>query len=262
MARRRHEFGSKQQSQQAAPRAADPPAKPEKPKPEKAKPPKPAPPGKAGWNLWSRLLVSLLVSGHMLAVFVAPWSLITSDALPPNFRLFDEQGNPVAPPPESSREWQKPVVVRWLSEHLTHYQNLVFINHGYEFFAPDPAGTHIMRYRVTRPDGQVVEGTFPDRNVHRPRLFYHRHMMLSEQTAGHGPSSGQNYADHLATVHGGESQVDLVYHGLLPPYRVLDETPLDAPSTYRVLASLQGKPRVPETPPVELPAAETLEAPR
>ncbi|MEM9354374.1 MAG: hypothetical protein AAGA92_15310 [Planctomycetota bacterium] len=261
MARRRQELGAKQ-SQQATPRAAEPAAKPEKPKPEKAKPSKPAPAGGVGWSLWTRLLVSLLVSGHMLAVFVAPWSLMTADALPPNFRLFDDQGNPVAPPPESSREWQKPIVVDWLSSKLTHYQNLVFINHGYEFFAPDPAGTHIMRYRVTRPDGQVVEGTFPDRKTHRPRLFYHRHMMLSEQTAGHGPSSGQNYADHLATVHGGESEVELVFHGLLPPYRVLEETPLDARSTYRVLASLQGKPRVAKTPPVELPPTQPQGAPR
>jgi hypothetical protein len=128
-----------------------------------------------------------------------------------------------------------------------HYLNLIYMNHGYEFFAPDPGGTHLISFRVTKPDGTTVEGRFPDLEVQWPRLLYHRHMMLAEQTQMMGRASGQSYADHLATLHDGPSRIDWMIHMLLSPQQVKDGTPLDDRSTYQVIESLEGRPRSAET---------------
>ena len=121
------------------------------------------------------------------------------------------------------------------------------------FSLPDPAGTHLISYRVTKPDGTAVEGSFPDLDAQWPRLFYHRHMMLAEQTQVMGRASGQHYADHLATLHGGPSRIDWMIHMLLSPRQVIEGKPLDDRSTYQVLESLDGRPRTTAT--VEGPIA-------
>ena len=122
------------------------------------------------------------------------------------------------------------------------YLNLLYLNHGYEFFAPDPAGTFVIDYQVTQADGKVIEGRLPSLELQWPRLFYHRHMMLAEQTQLMELSALQ-YANHLATLYGGPSQLELKMHQLLPPHRVADETPLDAPSTFHSIGTVTGRPR-------------------
>lgn len=184
--------------------------------------------------------MSLLVTAHLAAVFSAPWDLATVDALPPGY--MPAAGQSQLPPPNSTA-WQEPLVPRTLRRFYRHYLNLLYLNHGYEFFAPDPAGTHVIGYRVTRPDGSTVEGRFPDLKDQWPRLLYHRYMMLAEQTEMMGPESGRHYADYLATLYGGPSRIDLVIHLLLSPQKVLEGTSLDAQSTYKVLASVNGQPR-------------------
>ncbi len=210
-------------------------------------PPKPSPPqsssrGGSGlpWHVAWRCLVSLFVALHLTAVFSAPWDLATQSALPPGYMA--PQGQPDLPPANSS-VWQRPAVTRALRSFFSHYLNLAYLNHGYEFFAPDPAGTHVINYRVTRSDGSTVEGQFPDLKEQWPRLLYHRHMMLAEQTEMMGRESGLHYADYLATLHSGTCRLEWAIHFLLSPQRVLDGTPLDAPSTYQVIASLNGNPR-------------------
>ena len=204
------------------------------------------------WHVAWRLLVSLLVVTHLVAIVSAPWSLSTSPALPPGY--VPPPGQPELPIPESA-VWQQPIVPQTLHKFFTPYLNLTYTNHGYEFFAPDPGGSHIIRYRVASPSGEMVEGEFPNRQQQWPRLFYHRHMMLAAQTLDLGQASGQHFADHLATVHGGPSEVSLIVHMLLDPQRVLDETPLDAPSTYREVATLRGQPRPQQLPEPEQPIA-------
>ena len=192
------------------------------------------------WHPFWRFLASVLLIMHLLAVFSAPWALTTEPALPPNYR--PPQGAPPTPPAESEL-WQKPILAHSLHVFFNHYLNLAYLNHGYNFFAPDPAGTHIIRYQVTQPSGEVLEGVFPDKEQQWPRLFYHRHMMLAEQTIGMGPQSGQHYADHLATVHGGPSRIELFIHLLLDPKRVKEGVPLNDRSTYQSIASVNGQPR-------------------
>jgi len=207
----------------------------------KKKPVKKRATGDLPWHPFWRWLVSLLVVLHLTAVFSAPWDmLLIGDALPPGYEAMQPQ-RPL-PPPESV-VWQKPVITRGLHAFFHDYLNLLYLNHGYEFFAPDPAGTHVIDYQVTQSDGNIVEGRLPSHEGQWPRLLYHRHMMLAEQTQMMGPSSGLQYADHLATLYGGPSQMQLKIHLLLPPHRVADKTPLDAPSTFQTVGTVTGRPR-------------------
>ena len=206
------------------------------------------------WHPAWRFLASLFVIFHLAAVFSAPWAISTAPALPPDFEAQPQQ--PL--PPENSSVWQRPIMAHGMHSFFTHYLNLLYLNHGYEFFAPDPAGTHVIDYQVARSAGEPIVGRMPSHEQHWPRLFYHRHMMLSEQSISpllvqHSP---QSFADHLATAHGGLSRLDLKYHQLLPPHRVADETPLDAPSTYKLIGTVEGRPRPAESPPVESVPAE------
>ncbi len=213
--------------QPPAPRAQQPQAKQPPPKPKR-------PASGLPWHGVWRWLVSLLVIAHMAAVVSAPWNLSTGDALPPDETKVPERSSPL---------WQEPPVTRPLHRFFSHYLNLIYMNHGYEFFAPDPAGTHLISFRVSKPDGTTVEGRFPDLETQWPRLLYHRHMMLAEQTQMMGRASGQSYADYLATLHGGPSRIDWMIHHLLSPQDVIDGLPPDDRSTYEVIESLEGRPR-------------------
>lgn len=202
--------------------------------------------GEMPWHPFWRWLVSLLVVLHLTAVFSAPWDLATGEALPPGYEMpTDASGRPL-PLPLESVVWQEPVVTRALHGFFHNYLNLLYLNHGYEFFAPDPAGTHVIDYQVTQADGTVVEGRLPSHEGQWPRLLYHRHMMLAEQTQmpAMGPQSGQQYADHLATLYEGASHLQLRMHLLLPPHQVANNMPLDAPSTFRLIGEVEGRRRI------------------
>ncbi|MEM8946356.1 MAG: hypothetical protein AAGD11_14385 [Planctomycetota bacterium] len=215
---------------------------PEQPtKPVKKKAAKPRAAGDLPWHPVWRWLASGAILVHLLAVVSAPWGLSTGPALPPG---FDALQPPQPLPPMDSPVWQRPIVVQNLHWFFHDYLNLLYLNHGYEFFAPDPAGTHVIDYQVTRAAGEPVTGRLPSHDQHWPRLLYHRHMMLSEQSTMPqlAQKSPQHYADHLATIHNGISRLELKFHNLLPPRRVADDTPLDAPSTFQLIGTIEGRP--------------------
>src|ERR1700683_5258792 len=108
-----------------------------------------APPGLS--RTW-KLVISLLVSLHVMAVFVGPWAM----------------------PPHGSE------LARSIAGVMGPYLQAAFLNNGYRFFAPEPGPGHLVRYEVVTRDGQKIEGTFPDKKTERPRLLYHRYFMLSE----------------------------------------------------------------------------------
>ena len=63
---------------------------------------------------------------------------------------------------------------------LRPYVEFCYLSHGYRFFN-EPGPSHMLRYELEYDDGRPkITATLPDRNVHRPRLFYHRHFMLAE----------------------------------------------------------------------------------
>lgn len=106
------------------------------------------------WGPVTRGVVSIWLVYHVLAMFVSPW------AVPPTSGLA--------------------VTVQG---YVAHYQTLLYLNHGYRFFAPDPGPASIVGFTITRHDGSVVNGIFPDRNAidrDYPRLLYHRWFMWSE----------------------------------------------------------------------------------
>jgi hypothetical protein len=136
------------------------------------------------WPLGLRVIVSLLVAFHVVAVFVGPWSAIP------------EQASPLA---QDFRQ-----VMSW-------YIDPLYLSNGYRFFAPEPGPSHLIRYEVTRANGEIIRGRFPDRETEWPRLLYHRYFMLSEtinsmRPPGNVPADQRltfdlyvrSYARHLA----------------------------------------------------------------
>ena len=174
------------------------------------------------WSARARLLVSLALAWHLVALLVGPISS------PPSI-LGDR-----------------------LQEIYQPYLQAAYLNHGYKFFGPDPGPSHLVRYVVELPDGERAEGTFPNRNVHWPRLFYHRHFMLSEFLVGlAGPwdprfewdkqplspaqqAYVESYAHHLLTqYHGKRVTLYLVEHALPTPDDVVNGMRLDDSRLYR-----------------------------
>lgn len=111
------------------------------------------------------------------------------------------------------------------------YLEATYLNHAYLFFVPEPGPGHLVRYELEMPDGARREGIFPDRAMHRPRLLYHRHFMLSEKIAGPpGPRIEawvQSYAEHLLARHGARRvTLHLRVHRLASPDLVQQGRPL------------------------------------
>ena len=177
-----------------------------------------------GWGRMSRLLASGLLAWHLIAVLLGPLSVpdaMIPAALAPIFRP---------------------------------YQQAVFINNGYKFFAPDPGPSHLVRYDLELADGSHQRGEFPSRLEQRPRLLYHRYFMLSEFLGNASPGPdwdprlpwdrqplapwqreyAHSYGEHLLRVSGGRRvDLELVEHGITSPLRVLEGVRLDDPASYR-----------------------------
>lgn len=190
--------------------------------------PKPAPAeGQGGGTparpaLWLRLVLSVAVAWHVFVVFISPF------AIPPASLLVSGIAYST--------------YVRWYSEPL-------YLNHGYHFFGPEPPVNQLIRYRVTDTAGATIaEGEFPNKEQQRPRLLYHRHMMLADQ-ANLGPPdvppedwlrlSLEAYGRRLLRVHGGERvAVDCVRHFPLTPGQSLEGADPNAPELFQAVASI------------------------
>lgn len=171
------------------------------------------------WPAGVRIAVSLFLAWHVFAVFIAPMSISH-------------------PSPIARQIGQRPPM-QW-------YINGLYLNHGYMFFAPNPGPGHIIRYVVTDAEGRpLAEGEFPDRSVYWPRLRYHRHFMLADQTEipflGLSPQDAQTrvmqgYARHLLREYDGEhARLFRVEHSILSPYEALQGIALDADHKYEVV---------------------------
>jgi len=109
------------------------------------------------WSKPARRIATVLILLHLSAVFVAPFA----------FACTTRTGS--SPFADGLMSWYRP------------YVDLMYLNHGYAFFAPDPGPSHLVRFRVEFTDGRLpIEGVFPDLKTQRPRLLYHRHFMIAE----------------------------------------------------------------------------------
>jgi hypothetical protein len=121
----------------------------------------PNPPASRTLAVHWRVLISIGLAIHLAAIVSAPWSM---GGL-----------NPRIPPPAIPG-----IVVQAAGPYL----DATYSGHGYRFFCPEPGPSHLVRYRIEMPDGTTSTGTFPDLKSEWPRLFYHRHFMLTEKLAG------------------------------------------------------------------------------
>lgn len=102
---------------------------------------------------WPRRLISACLLFHLIAITSAPAS--------------------VAPASQLARStWSL----------CRPYLQLLYLNHGYHFFAPNPGESTLLAYTVEKPDGTTIDGAIPHPNI-SPRLLYHRHFMLTESLA-------------------------------------------------------------------------------
>ena len=105
----------------------------------------------------TRLIASALILFQITAIFWPPFTFATRT---------DNGSSPFA---DGVMSWLRP------------YTSLMYLDHGYSFFAPRIVGGHLVHYKVEFADGRTpVEATFPDKQEQQPRLFYHRHFMLAE----------------------------------------------------------------------------------
>ncbi|HVU86867.1 MAG TPA: hypothetical protein VHD36_06075 [Pirellulales bacterium] len=176
------------------------------------------------WSLWAKLAVSALLVWHLTAVLVGPFMR------PPT--VLGEVALPIFGP----------------------YLGAAYMGHSYKFFAPDPGPSHLVRYDLEFADDSHRTGVFPNLDEEWPRLFYHRHFMLSEfvNLAPPDPNippttewaqlplaSGQqqyarSYADHLLAKYDARRVTLWLQEHLIPePEQVAKGMTLKDPSLYR-----------------------------
>jgi hypothetical protein len=126
------------------------------------------------WSPRARFIVSVLIILHFAAVISAPLAI----------------------PQPSSR------LARLVEGYLSPYTSLLYLRHGYRFFAPDPGPSHLLIFEVACEDGTIIKGRFPDSAIHQPRLMYHRFFMVGEHfwnlgIIQDGPLFDQNEIDNI-----------------------------------------------------------------
>lgn len=103
-----------------------------------------------------RHLVSVFILVHLAAVVTSPFSFST--------RSIDS----ISP------------VAEKMYGGLGRYIDVAFLDHGYAFFAPDPGESYLVRAYIPQADGEELVVMYPDKHRQRPRLYYHRHFMMTE----------------------------------------------------------------------------------
>ena len=154
-----------------------------------------------------RWAVSLWLAFHVSAIIIAPASVAPSSDL-----------------------------VRSAWAVYRPYLQVLYLNHGYHFFAPEPDPSTLLAFAAERDDGTVVRGRIPDRAI-QPRLLYHRHFMLTEHMARRRRSSRRSGTaptpQHLGHKYGA-TRVSLTRQThLLPTMEMVRQgVRLDDPASY------------------------------
>lgn len=107
---------------------------------------------------------------------------------------------------------------RTVWEAVAPYLQGLYLNHGFHYFAPQPGSSNLVSWTVSRKDGTTVSGRFPNFDI-KPRLFYHRHFMLSEYLGNASPEDqviiARGFARNLCREYDAESvSVSTVRHDL------------------------------------------------
>lgn len=156
---------------------------------------------RSGWPRWARVLVSIALGLHLVAMLAAA----------------------LASPPASPLE-------QMTAERFSTYYQLLDQGYTYRYFAPEPPPTPVLLATMKFADGRPEKVlTIPDRSA-RPRLLYQRQLALSnhlykefEEARNLPPDVpppalhwAASYARHLGHVHGCESVILSVRQHLVP----------------------------------------------
>ena len=165
-----------------------------------------------GYRVIAKWVGSLLLSLHVLAIFVAPASVGPSSQ-----------------------------TIRGLWTVVSPYLYAMNLNHGYHFFAPEPGASTLLEYVVVQEDGKRVWGRMPDRRTMYPRLLYHRYFMLTEMLGSLSEEDPmradliESYAHQLMKKHQGKSvELKMVTHQLSRRERILLGADINDPDTFDV----------------------------
>jgi hypothetical protein len=145
------------------------------------------------------------------------------------FHVFAIAISPAPMPPAS------PLLVD-ASRVALPYNQLLFLNHGYHFFAPDPGPSTLISYQIDRPGNTAIRGRIPDVQI-APRLRYHRYFMLAENIWGF-PETMQEpvfraYAQHFAAKHDAQQiSLNVISHRPSSISRILAGGKLSDPETF------------------------------
>ncbi len=125
---------------------------------------------------------------------------------------------------------------RTVWEAVAPYLQGLYLNHGFHYFAPQPGSSNLVSWTVSRKDGTTVSGRFPNFDT-KPRLFYHRHFMLSEYLGNASPEDqviiARGFARNLCREYDAESvSVSTVRHDLPSMERVRAGGKLDDGDLY------------------------------
>jgi hypothetical protein len=153
------------------------------------------------------LLLSTWLGWHVFCVFISP------GAMPPVSPLM-ERGYRLARP----------------------YNELMFLNHGYHYFAPDPGASTLIRWTVPREGEASVVGRFPSTDI-QPRLLYHRYFMLAENLWAFDEETQREmqeaYARHFARLQNSNRvRLEQILHEPSPLVRILAGGQLDDPEMF------------------------------
>ncbi|MFK7821472.1 MAG: hypothetical protein AB8G99_22340 [Planctomycetaceae bacterium] len=119
---------------------------------------------------------------------------------------------------------------------ISPYPRMLYLAHGFHYFAPEPGFSTLLKYEATLKDGEVVSGTLPNRDI-SPRLLYHRHFMVTESLGGTDPEGRTTmvraFANQLLNEHEAkEVSLTMVRHNLPTMPRVRVGGSLTEPDLY------------------------------
>lgn len=133
----------------------------------------------AGFKTAGFVMVNVWLAFHVFAVFISPAGMAPASPL-----LVDA------------------------AQIARPYNQFMFLNHGYHFFAPDPGPSTLVSYVVDQPGDAPIKGRFPDTSI-QPRLLYHRYFMLAENIGAFHPEMQDEiyaaYARHFSALHKSDS---------------------------------------------------------
>lgn len=163
--------------------------------------------GRPRWKRIALAAVNLWLVYHLFAIVAAPASVMPSSRL-------QRQG------------WD------WVGRYL----QVLYLNHGWHYFSPEPGRSTLLSYTLEHADGTTESGRLPNRSI-QPRLLYHRYFMLTE-FLGNSPPEEQTlwhraYARQLCRQSGAERVwLSRVYHELPLAERILAGGTMEDPEFF------------------------------